>query len=330
LISVFPAHAPADAPFVQEFSAFLKSGFDGQLFTADAAISASEDLISAAERGLAADVLVLVISPSSSPPKWPRDRWEPILMDQALEQNTRVAVFLLEECQFPQLLRRKVKFFDATASRLAALRLLKRWLWSIQLETGHVTAQSPELEPIYRAIADRPGTFTASGEYASRFVAEAAGEFEVVAWVPSHHRTLAQIAGELGAQLKLTLDSPLEESCAQLKLALAPRRCLVVFDAPQIPVDSLIASGRTSYLFTSEPVRVHAEPVTMASARLLVSERRYPEAYDALYQLFNAGLEPENCARELIWICEHWGRIDEANGLRAHISDSPLQQMRLF
>ncbi len=330
MLSVFPAHAPEDAPFAQQLHAFLEAGFDARLFTADAAIRPGDDLISAAEMGLSADILIVILSPASSPVRWVRERWEPIFFEQAAESNTRVAVILLEDCLFPRLLSRKFKFFDATKSRLKALRLLKRWLWSIQLETSHVTLQSPDLESVYQELADQPGTLTVSGEIASRFVGEAAGEFEAVFWIPGHRRTLAQIAGELGAQMGMTLDGPLDENSPRLRNMLSTRRCLVVFDSPRVAVDSIMAHGRTSYLFTSEPVRVEPVDTSIAAARRLVADRRYPEAYDALRALLNEGVETEACARDLIWICEHWGYIDEANSLRVHLTASPLQQLRLF
>jgi hypothetical protein len=330
LLSVFPAHAPEDAPFAQQLSSFLQAGFDARIFTADGEIRPGEDIISSAETGLSADILVVILSPASSPVRWVRERWEPIFFEQAAESNTRVAVILLEDCLFPRLLSRKFKFFDATKSRIRAMRLLKRWLWSIQLETSHVTLQSPDLESVYQELADQPGTLTVSGEVASRFVGEAAGEFEAVYWIPAHGRSLTQIAGELGAQIGMTLDGQLEENCRQLRERLAARRYLVIFDAPQVPVDSVLSHGRTSYLFTADPVRVETSDTSLAAARRLVADRRYPEAYDALHVLLSAGVEPETCARDLIWICEHWGRIDEANTLRVHLTASPLQQLRLF
>lgn len=327
---MFPAHAAEDAPFAQQLSAFLEAGFDARLFTADAVVRPGEDLISAAAMGLSADVLIVILSTASSPVRWVRERWEPIFFEQALQSNTKIAVILLEDCLFPRLLSRKFKFFDATKSRLKALRLLKRWLWSMQLETSHVTLQSPDLESIYLELADQPGTLTVSGDIASRFVGEAAGEFEAVYWIAAHGRNLTQIAGELGAQIGMTLDGVLEENCRLLRERLSARRYLVIFDAPQVAVDPVLSHGRTSYLFINEPVRVETLDTSLAAARKLVADRRYPEAYDALHLLLNAGVEPETCARDLIWICEHWGRIEEANSLRVHLTTSPLQQLRLF
>jgi hypothetical protein len=94
---------------------------------------------------------------------------------------------------------------------------------------------------------------------------------------------------------------------------LSGKRCLLILDAPQAALDPLLPSGRTSILFTSEPVHVLDNELSLASARALVSASRFAEAYEVLYQ-----------------ICEHWGRQDEANALRVHFGPAPSEQLRLF
>jgi hypothetical protein len=319
-----------DAPFAQELSTFLGSGCDAVSFTPDAVIKLGEDLISTAELGLSADILVLLLSSASNLPRWPRERWEPLLFGRAQEADTRVAIFLLEECAFPQVLRRGLMFFDGTTARLPAMRRLKRWLWGIQLGINPGMALSPDLETLYRVLADRPGTFTASGAMAHRFVQEAARDFEAAFWIPAHGRTLAQIAGDLGSQLGMTLHGPLEDNCRRICGVLSGKRCLVILDAPQVAVDPLMPSGRTSILLTSEPVRIVDHALSLAAARGLVSAGRFAEAYEVFYRLLNAGIGPESCARELVWICEQWDCLDEANALRRHIGPSPSEQLTLF
>jgi hypothetical protein len=43
-----------------------------------------------------------------------------------------------------------------------------------------------------------------------------------------------------------------------------------------------------------------------------------------------SGIEPQSCARELVWICERWDRLDEANALRSYFGPSPSEQLLLF
>lgn len=325
MLSVFLAHAPADARFFEELSAFLEIGCDGISLASDATIPPGQDLLTIAETVSSEDVLVLLLSPASNPLRWSREIWEPLLRGR-----TRVSFFLLEECTFPLLLRRGSNFFDATSQRLAAMRQLKRWIWGIRHGTSPAMALSPDLEALYRTLADQSGTLTASGPMAERFAQQAGRDFEAVFWVSSHGRTLAQIAGDLGSQLGMTLDGPVEDNCRRIGEMLSGKRCLVVLDAPQVPVDAIMPTGRTSFLFTDEPVQPANDMRTLAAARALVSARRYAEAYEVLYELFYSDIEPESCARELVWICEHWDQVEEANAYRFSYQPVSSEQLRLF
>ncbi len=334
MFSVYPAHAPEDALFARELGEFLESGCDVVCLPTEAAIKPGEDLLNTVELGHSADVVVVLLSGASNLHNWHRERWTPLLLPSPAESETQVAVFLLEDCTFPALLRRGSKFFDATSDRLSALRRLKRWLRGIRLGTSNGMHFSPDLEDLYRQLADQPGVLTVPGAIADRFAREAVHDFEAVLWVPSHGRTLARIAGDLGAQLGMTLDGELEDNCRRIGGTLSGKRCLLVLDAPQVDVEALVPrgapAGRTSVLVTSEPVRMTDEKPTLATARNLVAARRYAEAYDLLYRLLNLGVEPESCARELIWICEYWDRLEEANNLRFQVGPSPSEQLRLF
>jgi len=332
LLSVFLAHSTADATFAHELTAFLETGCDNLYFADDASARLGEDIVATAERGRSADVLVLLLSPSSNSARWVREQWQPVLTDSASQGDTRVAIFLLEQCVFPQLLRRGLNFFNAATGPLVAMRRLKRWLRAIQ-SGGAPPAMtiSPDLESLYCTLADRPGTCTAPGPLAERFAQQAAWDFEAVFWIPAHGRNLTRIAGELGAQLGMRLDGPPEENCRRICEVLSRKRCLVILDAPDVAVDPIVPGGRTSLLFTSEPVRIVRDTTSLAEGRTLVSAGRFAEAYEMFHELFSAGLDTESCARELVWICEHWDRIDEANALRFHVGlRSTGEQLRLF
>lgn len=191
-------------------------------------------------------------------------------------------------------------------------------------------AISPELEPLYITVGDQPGIATTLGTMAGHFARQALRDFEAVFWVAARGRSLLQIAGDLGSQLEMTLDGPLAENCGRIRDVLAGRRCLVVYDAPGVPLDAILPAGRTSVLFTEEAVRVVDDARDFTAARALVVARRFAEAYEILYELFNAGIETEACARELVWICEHWERVEEANELRFRCQPVSAEQMRLF
>ena len=330
--TVFLAHARADRDAARQLAEFLEFGCDLTCYVEDGMIGPEHDLISMAEEGLSADVLVLLLSPASSPVRWVRERWEPVLFDRARRGGVEVITVLLRECSFPALLRRR-NFIDGTTNWLIAQRLLKRWFW--QQERGPASSPGTEfsssLENQYSTLADRGGTALVSGADASRFAREATEDFAAVLWVPCHGRTLAQAAGELGHQLGLTLDGTAEDNCSRIRDVLAARRCLVVLDGPGPGVSAeLTAGGRTSTAVTREAVTILETPQTLAYARDLIAARRYAEAYELLYRLLDAVVEPEACARELTWICEHWDRVEEANVLRFNYGPPGGEQLMLF
>ena len=332
LQTAFLAHALRDRDLAVQLGEFLEFGCNLTCFVDDGLISPSQDLISKVEAGFCADFVVLLLSPAACPARWPRERWEPVFFEEAKEKGVEVLTVLLEECSFPPLLRRR-NFFDATANWMTARRLLKRWFWvrTRQPGTSPGTEFSGDLEDLYLALADRAGTLPVSAASASRFAQEAADEFETVLWIPCQGRSLAQTAGELGHQLGLTLDGPVEHNCRCIRDVLSSHRCLLVLDAATSGVCSqLDAGGRTSTLITHEAVKILETPETPAFARNLIAERRYAEAYELLYRLLDAVIDPDNCARELSWICEYWDRVEEAKVLRLNYGRPEIEQLALF
>jgi TIR domain len=330
--TIFLAHAERDRDFARELARFLEFGCDATCHIEEGAMAEGGDLMAKASEGLAADVLALLLSDASWPVRRPRQEWEPVLFDQAREAATEVISIALGECPFPELLRRR-NFFDASGDRRAAMRMVKRWAWLRKRVPGMApgTVFSRDLEPLYAAIADEAGEMHASGELASRFAREAADEFEAVVWVPAHGRSLSEMSGEIGEQLGLGLDGTAEENSRLIREFLFKRRCLLVLDAPAGDhVNAVIPGGRTSVLITEDPVSVVETPETFERARTLIGARRYAEAYELLYRLLDAEISPEACARELTWICEHWGRVEEANSLRFYFGPEPSMQLQLF
>ena len=129
-------------------------GCDEVSFASDDAIKLGEDLISAAELGCSADILVLLLSAASNLPRWRRERWEPVLIGSSAA-DTRIAIFLLDQCVFPEVLGRRLKVFDARTERLPAMRQLKRWIRGIQSGSHPSMDFSSDLESLYRVLADR-------------------------------------------------------------------------------------------------------------------------------------------------------------------------------
>jgi hypothetical protein len=106
---------------------------------------------------------------------------------------------------------------------------------------------------------------------------------------------------------------------------------LLILDAPRPElVDAAIPHGRTSTIVTSDPVKRVESPESIPYARNLVVSGCYAEAYELFYRLLQLGVAPENCARELIWICELWNRPGEADSLRSYLSGAKFEQLALF
>ena len=330
--TIFLAHSEADHGFASHLAQFLEFGCNIICDPDEGLVLPGEDLIAKAEAGLAADVLVLLLSEASWPTRCPRDRWEPVLFGESRRTGVQLVTVLLRDCFFPALLKRR-NFIDARTSRLIGMRLVKRWLWQREHGPGQPVNQafSADLEELYSHLADRAGVLEAGGMAASRFAREASEEFEAVLWVHCHNRSLAQIAGEIGSQLRMSLEGTTEQNCRKIQNLLSCRRCLLVLDAPGLErVAAIVPEGRTSTLVTLDPVSVVETPQSLSYARKLISYRRYAEAYELLYRLLDTEVAPETCARELTWICEHWDRIAESNSLRFRYGPEPSEQLVLF
>jgi hypothetical protein len=332
LKTIFLAHAARDHEFACRVAQFLEFGCNVGCSADDGLIVEGQDLIAKAEEGLACDVLVLLLSQASWPVRQPRERWEPVLFEETRRAGVELVCVLLGECPFPPLLGRR-SFFDATANPLTAMRLLKRWIWQREQGAAHSlhSTFSADLEDLYSALADQAGTLRTSGADASRFAKEASQEFEAVLWVPCHGRSMAQIIGELGAQLGLVLEGTVEENFQRIHELLSSRRYLLVMDAPAAELAAtIIPRGRTSTLLTLDPVSTVETPTSLAYARKLIASRRYAEAYELLYVLLDSDHSADDCAHELSWICEHWNRVEESDSLRSHYRLPPTEQLSLF
>ena len=105
MATAFLAHARPDHEFASRLAEFLEAGCNLTCFVDEGLIGDDQDLISKAEEGFCADVLALLLSPASCPIRWARERWEPVLFDQAKQNNVEVVTVLIKECSFPALLR---------------------------------------------------------------------------------------------------------------------------------------------------------------------------------------------------------------------------------
>lgn len=272
-----------------------------------------EDLIGKVQEGLSADVVLVLLSPASVPPKWVLERWKSVFWDQAAEVGTALATLLCADSGFPGLLRRK-NFFDLRADRLPAFRAIKRWLLQLSplaREAPFVPPRQPdftgreaELESLCSLLADAPGIAVvanaapSSGKtaLALEFARRHRDDFDAVFWLTCAARSAAALAGDLAVQLGVKLDRDLETNLNELRRICAHYRCLLVLDDAAPPLAaSLAPRGRTSVLVTTRhedlavalsatpfPLTAHAarNPATWADlvGTLDASRRRLLEA----------------------------------------------------
>jgi hypothetical protein len=268
-------HAAGDASFADELADFLEVNLSFNVARDEGVVRAGFDLVDAAEWGLSADLALVLLSPASVPGAWVRARWEPVLLAEPRELGTPIAFLLLDDCKFPELLRRGA-FFDLGQNRLEGLRALKRWLLSKQRPAPDVvglpvaepvTPLAPELlDELQREIGDRPGTRERLGEDAAlAFIQECRDDFDGVFWIDCAHRSRAGIVGDIAQALGLRLPGTLEQNRDALQCFLADRRCLLVFTGMGAEDRELVDfTGRASLIFVASGAATGApslEPV---------------------------------------------------------------------
>lgn len=338
--SVSICHAPEDRERARELSRFIDVNFGFEISLEDA----GPDLPAAVERALSANFAIVMLSPASFPEPLKREAWEPAFVKAPIEYETPLAFVLLEDCAFPELLRRQ-RFFDCSRDFLAGARALKRWMMA--LERGVVNPPSHQmigaLPPLWPTIVDQPGSSNdLDPDVASSLAHDAREDFEAIHRVPCAGRPLAVILGELGRALALKLPGPVEENRRGLAWHCAVHRYLLIFDGAQESMrEALNFGGRCSIVFTPpqeppSPVPVGevsidniAEAIDYALALLeqdpeaggrlgsriafeLSGYHRYAEADLVLDAMQRAGYpHAERLARERAWIHQRWGESVE-------------------
>lgn len=335
--SVSICHAREDRERARELSRFIEVNFAFEISLEDSA----RDLPAAVERALSANFAIVMLSPASVPAPLKREAWEPAFVKAPAEYETPIAFVLVENCPFPELLRRQ-RFFDCSQDFLAGERALKRWI--LAHERGIPSAPEPvavfdALTPLWPQIVDQPGSCNdLAPVVASLLEHEAREDFEAVLRLRCAGRPLALVLGELGHALGLKLPGPVDENRRGLAWDCAAHRYLLIFDgAPESMRDALNFGGRCSVVFTPPTDRAMPAPVAQISignvadaidyalgvlpqdpeaggrlgARivLVLSEySRYAEADLVLEAMQRAGgSRMEWVARERAWIHELWG-----------------------
>jgi hypothetical protein len=191
------------------------------------------------------------------------------------------------------------------------------------------------------------------------FVRAYAEDFDEVFRLECAGRTPAALAGDLGAQIGLRMESDLPDNLDKLREFCSARRFLVLLEDPEGVHGGLFAfGGNCSTLVVAEsgPMeRPSAESLRAIQAefahpggdwlelcrlarigrRIARDENRIAELYELL-QAWNALADTrrdrrvlDESAREMVWILEGWGRFAEASQLERRCVTEFGEQMAL-
>jgi hypothetical protein len=330
--TVFPCYAAADRELARSLAEFLERGADVRVFLEEGQMREGEDLVSKARDARMADIVVVLFSRESMPSRWPRAQWEDALVNEPSAEGIRIAFLRCDDCIPPKVL--------APQFTAKQFRELKRW---VRGRDPIASRPSGDLEVLGIAVADRPGMELAdSAELAASFAHEFRHDFDGIFTLECGCRSLAALAGDLGAQLGLALEGPIAENLERLRGFCEARRFLIVLeDVPELIPQELVFGGRCSTLaapdsrgvppdeirelqaMVADPATPYADVCAAArrARRLLRNAGRIAELHELMQQWHSAAADEDDraaldeSAREQIWILETWGRGDEATSL---------------
>ncbi len=272
MLTIAPCYAPEDAAAAREIAEFIERGTGARVFFEEGRLRPGEDLIGKVRDGRMADVVLALLSPASSPARWPLAAWQEAFRDGPEAEGVLAAALLLADCRYPPLLARR-NFFDLRGGRLAALRAVKRRVLDLRRPPGDpafvpalpkAACPDVEIERLAAAIADRPGTAGTAGTAAAlRFACNHGPEFEAVLWL-SGPDTPAARAGDLAAQLGMRAEGPPEEVLVRLARTCAGHRLLILAAGAELPVDLGPLASVLRIAETPRPVPPDLEPEAAA------------------------------------------------------------------
>src|SRR5262249_53706563 len=141
-------------------AAFLERGADVRVFLEDGEMRPGENLAGKSRDARSADLIVVLFSRNSLPPRWPRAEWEEALVTEPKTEEVPIDFVRCDDCVPPRVLA-------PLFSLPRGLRGLKRWVRKTAAEfeppaKPDCRDAGPELEILGLAVADRPGVETAA------------------------------------------------------------------------------------------------------------------------------------------------------------------------
>ncbi|HLJ20397.1 MAG TPA: toll/interleukin-1 receptor domain-containing protein [Stellaceae bacterium] len=350
--TIFPCYAAADRELAAQVAGFLQKGADVRVFLEEGAMPAGGDLARKAREGRMAEIVVVLFSRDSLPPRWPRAQWEDALVNEPAAEGVRMAFLKCDDCNPPRVLANQ---FDLTGRKLDGLRALKRW---VRGSTVPHTPPSAEVELLAIAVADRPGMdIVESAALAHQAMEACAADFDAVIRLHCLGRTLTALAGELAWELGLKLDRDSVANLERLESFCAARRLLIVLEAPGDEIaENLVFGGRCSTIISTEAGDPGTDPLHQAQralngglhdwtelcrlarlGRQLTTNRgRIAECFELMQQWHTLAAQREDrdvaneAAREMVWILESWGKPEEAAQVESDRAREYDVQMKLF
>jgi proteasome lid subunit RPN8/RPN11 len=332
-------YAPSDAGAATELRSYLE--INCPLAIEDGVVQIGADLLDAVETGLAFDYVIVLLSPDSTQPTWPRVRWESILVEQAKQMRTRLIYVLLEECKFPAILRKET-FFDLSLDFALGRRSLKRWLLAAltpsrgapKLPARSGNPEGPEIEA-FEPLADWPEfTQTADREAALAFAYARSADFEAVVWVDCARRGHVGVLGEVAHGLALRLEGNWEDIAQALREHCAEHRVLLVFENLDSEMAELINfGGKASVMQVDSPDLMPRRPLAELM-RLFSSWKRNADQCLAALGDVESHLDSPEILSDADWpqactlcsasvaLLKDYGRLAEAYDLLARISSA--------
>jgi hypothetical protein len=332
---IFLFHSPADRDVAAAIAERLERGAEAQVRLEVCGPDTGETVADVWEQGLASAAILLLLSPSSVPARLRREDWEALLEHTQGGGSPPVGVILAGQCPYPKLLERK-HFFRWPDDAQCVLRDLTHWILNLggRREPSFAPARltwfqgrQRELDQMWETLVDESGAMVlanaspGSGKtaLAQEFVHLAGSHFRDIHWVECGTRPEISIAGELAAQLGVSLGNSGEDALARTGALIQERRVLLVFD--DLPAGLPIATtcgGRASVLVTTR----FEDPELLPGAHLMQLERVEPATPErealtpAARQLWDAALvcRPQGFPLEL---AARIARLDEVEAQAA-------------
>ena len=259
--SLVLCYSPDDETAVRRIGRTLEANLPCEVSYTEAVLRPGLDLVDATERAIGAEMALVFLSPRSVPASWKLERWKPIFFDKVEEFGSLLGVVLLEDCRFPELLRRRC-FFDARSDADNEARRIRRWLLRPhRLPAATIPASPP---------SDCPGLFDKPFAESESLVLSHENDFEAVYRVDCEGRSDAGVLGDLGHTMGLCLPKTLQENRAALQEESAKHRWLFLVAHPTPAHRELLNwGGLASMIFlTDAPPRNRSSRAEIEAAFL--------------------------------------------------------------